>query len=46
MMYVCQLDKKAKLEVFKRIKAILIAEDCLTYENLRNALDSKVKDLF
>ncbi len=45
-MFVCQLTPREKLLVFKRIKAILIAEGCYTYENVRNALDSRVKDLF
>lgn len=45
-MYICQLPPDEKLRAYKRIKAVLIEAGCLTYENLRNALDSKVKDLF
>lgn len=44
--YVCQLPAKQKLEVYKRVKNALIQNDALTYENIRNALDSKIADLF
>lgn len=44
-MFIRQLPPREKLKVYKRIKAILIEADALTYENLRNALDSRLKDL-
>lgn len=44
-MYICQLDKKEKLWWYKAIKAKLIADGVYSYENIRLAMNSKVKDL-
>lgn len=44
--YICQLDKREKLEVYKYIKRVLIENDCLTYENIKNAMDNKIKDIY
>jgi len=44
--YICQLDKKEKLAIYKYIKSVLIENDCLTYENIKNAMDNKIKDIY
>lgn len=43
--FICQLNIKEKLTVFKEIKRKLVEADCLSVENLRNALDSRVCDV-
>lgn len=44
--YICQLNKREKLEVYKHIKRVLLENDCLTYENIKNAMDNKIKDIY
>lgn len=44
--HVTQLNKQEKLKAYKHIKKILIENDCLTVENLRNALDEKIANIF
>ncbi len=45
MMFICQLPKKEKLEYYKRIKKALLENEVFSYENLVEAMNSKVKDL-
>lgn len=44
--YICQLNKREKLEVYKKIKAALLEHDCFSYEYIRAAMDSKTTDIY
>lgn len=44
-MYVCQLSKAKQLTLYKAIKAQLIELGVFSYENISNAMNSKVSDL-
>lgn len=44
-MYICQLSQKEQFELYKQIKNTLIQEDAFTFENLSNAMNSKVSDI-
>lgn len=45
MIFICQLPKIEQLNYYKRIKKALIEEDSYSFENLKEAMSSKVKDL-
>lgn len=44
--HVRQLEKEQKLQAYKHIKKILIQEECYTLENLKNALDEKIANIY
>ena len=44
-MYIFQLNKLEKFQAYKRIKQALIKSDLFNYEDLVNALNSKLDDL-
>ena len=44
-MFICQLPKGEQLWWYKSIKAKLISEEVYSYENLRNAMESKIADI-
>lgn len=44
-LFICQLSKTERFWYYKAIKRTLLANDCYTFENLAEAMNSKVKDL-
>ena len=43
--FICELPKAEQLKYFKRIKAALIAEGVYTSENVKQAMQNKIKDI-
>ncbi len=43
--FICQLPKKEQLEIYRKIKRILIAEDAYSYENIKEAMSNKLSDI-
>lgn len=43
--YICQLAKEEKLRWYKAIKNALVREGAFSYENIRNAMESKIADI-
>lgn len=44
-MFICQLSKEKQLEYYKRIKKTLLENEVYSYENLAEAMSSKVNDV-
>lgn len=44
-LFICELSKKEQFEYYKKIKSALIENGVFDFENLENAMNSKIRDI-